>query len=62
MKRLLSMVCVLFVLLSVCVLPLPINAEGETEWKKLTYTLDPQNEGEEPVTGTLMAENEISGN
>lgn len=62
MKRLLSMVCVLFVLLSVCVLPLPINAEGENEWKKLTYTLDPQNEGEEPVTGTLMAENEISGN
>lgn len=62
MKRLLSMVCVLFVLLSVCVVPLPVNAEGENEWKKLTYTLDPKNEGEEPVNGTLMGEDEISGN
>lgn len=61
MKRLLSMVCVLFVLLSACVLPLPVNAEGENEWKRLTYTLEPKNEGEEPVTGALTGEDEISG-
>ena len=62
MKRLLSMVCALFVLLSVCVLALPVNAEGENEWQKLTYTLDPKNEGEESVTGTLVKETELLGN
>lgn len=62
MKRLLSMVCALFVLLSVCVLPLPVNAEGENEWQKLTYTVDPKNEGEAPVSGTLVSESEIPGN
>lgn len=62
MRRLLSVACVLFVLLSVCVAPLPVNAEGEADWMKITYTLEPKEEGEAPVTGNVMADAEIPGN
>ena len=61
MKRLLSVVCVLFVLLSVCVAPMPVNAESEMDWIKITYTLEPKEEGAAPGTGDITADTEIPG-
>ena len=62
MKRLFSILCVLIVLLSVCVIPLPVSAEDNNAWKKLTYTLHPKKGEEEPVSGVVEKDAEIPGN
>lgn len=62
MRRLLSTACVLFILLSACIVPLSVNAEEGNDWMKITYSLEPEEEGAAPVTGTVTANAEIPGN
>ncbi|MBQ8358046.1 MAG: hypothetical protein IJX39_09625 [Clostridia bacterium] len=59
MKRLLSMVCALVILLLTFAAALPTAAAVGGDWKKLTYTLEPQAEGESAVTADIKVDVQI---
>ena len=62
MKRFFLMLCALLMILSTCVVALPVSAEDNDAWKTLTYTLTPKEGEDAPVTGTVTDGVEILRN
>lgn len=60
MKRKILVLLLLVFLLSSFLAVLPVSA-ADNEWRKITYTVAPRNEGEQPVTGEVTTKGVIPG-
>lgn len=60
MKQKILVLLLLVFLLSSFLAVLPVSA-ADNEWRKITYTVVPQNEGEQPITGEVTTKGVIPG-